>query len=345
MGMAAPILVKPLYRELGLDRSQPLRVSLANTEFEAAASEVKDGDGGLIGLGFEQMFAPRRVEAMLPASLLRDRVLILDHARQRFALKRPEEFRPEGVAVPIALNPDTGLATVDVGVDGETHAFAIDAGSGYTWMRGDTLRNCLAAHPDWRRAEGAVGLANYNMIDFAFEKKGTVARLPQIAIGGATLSDVGVLGTGPVLGSFTDGIVGDLFWDSWQKAAPKPVVGWLGSNVLRNFRLAIDYPNRMSYWLAQRAYDAADLDQPGITLVRRDRRYYVGGIVRPAQGAALEGVMVGDELMGVEAIDAREASKGALLAALHGKPGETKLLTLLRDGASVKIDAPVLDLR
>jgi hypothetical protein len=350
MGMAAPVLSKRFYRELGIDRGHPLRFSVANTEFEIAANVVKDGFDAIGGLTFEQMFAPREVEAMLPASALRDHVLILDYALRTLGIERPGVKKPEGVAIPIALNPETGLAVVDVEVEGEAYPFVIDAGSGYSWMRGDLLSRWLAAHPQWRRAEGAIGRANYNMIDFSFEKKGTVARLPEIAIGKIRLTNVGVLGTGPILGAFADGLIGNFFWDNWQKSAPKPVVGWLGTNVLQNFKLTIDYPNRMSYWKAQGTPDPHDLDQPGVTLVRRDGRYFIGGLVRALNGAQastepISGVQIGDELLAVDDLDAPRAGKGDLLATLHGKPGASKILTLAHEGAITKVEAPVLDLR
>ncbi|MGJ0508795.1 MAG: hypothetical protein ACR652_17040 [Methylocystis sp.] len=256
----------------------------------------------------------------------------------------PGRLAPEGADAPIEIHPQTGLASVDIGVAGAPHAFVIDAGGGYCWMRGQTLAQWLAAAPDWRRAEGAVGPANDNMIDFAFERQGTVARLPEIAIGETALANVGVMGTGPLLGAFGDALVGDLFWDNWQKSASRPVVGWLGANVLRHFRLTIDYANRMSYWRQQSAPDPHDLDQPGVTLVRRDGRYFIGGIVHPARGAPLEGARPGDELIAVDGLSAREGGKGAVLAALHGPPGQSRTLTLSGPGGDRRIEAPILDL-
>jgi hypothetical protein len=349
MGMASPALSKKLYRELGIDRGEPLRFSVADADFEIAANSVRDGFDAIGGLTFDQMFAPRHVEAMLPASALRDYVLTLDYGSRTFGIERPGGKKPEGVAVPITLNPETGLVVVEVTVGGAAYPFVIDAGAGYSWMRGDILRQWLAAHPEWRRAEGSLGPANYNMIDFAFEKQGTVARLPEIAIGQVRLTDTGVLGTGPIWGSFVDGLIGDFFWDNWQKSAPKPVIGWLGANVLQLFKLTIDYPSRISYWKAQRTPDPHDLDQPGINFVRRDDRYFIGGLTRVANGsqasAELEDIQIGDELLAVDDLDARGAGKGDLLAALHGTPGEIRILTLSRAGAITKIRAPVLDLR
>lgn len=343
MGAGRTILSQTLFAELGIDSGRPLRYAMANAEFETGAETVDAEKADFTGLSLEQMFAPRKVDAILSPSLLRDRLIVIDYGRRRLTVATPGTLEPEGVHTPVDLNAQTGLVTIDVDVAGGRDAFVIDAGSGYCWMRGERLKQWLAAAPDWRRAEGAVGRANYNMIDFAFEKQGTVARLPEFAIGEVVLPNVGVLGTGPVLGSFGDSLFGEVFWDNWQKSAPRPIIGWLGANVLRHFKLTIDYPNRMSYWRQQSFSDPHDLDQPGVTLMRRDGRYFISGLVRPARGAQQEDVQIGDELIAIGALNTREAGKEAVLAALHGRPGESR--TLLLSGASKrKVDAPVIDL-
>jgi hypothetical protein len=346
MGMSAPILTEPLYRELAIDRGEPLRVRVGDVALEAAAGEVTGGDGGLAAPSFSHMFAPRAVEAMLPASLLRDHRLVIDYQRRLLAIAPSGDDAPKGVAVPIELNEKTGFATVSAIIAGEPAAFVIDAGSGYSWMRGDALRRWLGAHPNWRRAEGAVGLANNNMLDFAFETEGVIARLPEMAIGPLTLTQVGVLGTAPALGAL-DRLVGDVFWDNWQKSATRPVVGWLGGNALGNYELTIDYPRRMSYWRAQSAPNPHELDQVGVTLVRRDAGYFIGGLIRPfgrAPDSSLAALSPGDELVGVGGLDARGAGKADVLGALAGKPGETRSLRLRRDGRVFETTATVLDL-
>ena len=343
MGMGRTVVSKELHGELGLDRGARLRYLAAGAEFDIGPEAVEVAKEDFTGLSLDQMFSPRKVEAILSPSVLRESALVIDYARRRIAIDAPGRAR-EGVAVPIDLNPETELASVDVEVAGKPHIFVVDAGSGYCWMRGLLLKEWLAAAPDWRRADGAIGRANYNMIDFAFEKQGTIARVPEMIIGGVALANTGMMGTGPLLGGFTDGLVGELFWDNWQKSAAKPVAGWLGANALQNFEITIDYPGRMSYWRRQSPPDPHDLDQPGLTLVRRDGRYFIGGLVRPVHVAPLEGAAIGDELIGVGGLEARAASKEALLLALHGRPGEMRTLRLRGAGGERSLEAPSLDL-
>ena len=344
MGMPYPVLEKNLYRELFPDPRQTLQIEIADVVLQADANTVVNGDGGVATPSFAHLFAPHRVEAMLPASLLRDHVLTLDYKRRNLIIVGTTDEVSAGTAVPISLQPTTGIAAVQVTIDEESAPFVIDAGSGYSWMRGQTLQTWLRSNPQWRRCDGAIGLANNNLLDYDFEKRGTVARIPQMRIGNVTAKDIGILGTGAILGSVADGIFGDFFWDNWQKSAPGYVAGWLGANVLKHFRLTIDYPGRMSYWLLQSDFDPHDLDQPGITLIRDGDRYFVGGLTQPVNAPRLSEASIGDELIGVDNQSVRGASKQAVFAALHGHPGESKVLTLRTQGDEKRVTAAVIDL-
>lgn len=56
---------------------------------------------------------------------------------------------------------------------------------------------------------------------------------------------------------------------------------------------------------------------------------------------ALLDVEIGDELLAIDGLAARGASKDDVLAALHGAPRERKRLTLDRRGARVEADVAV----
>lgn len=170
-------------------------------------------------------------------------------------------------------------------------------------------------------------------------------RIPGLQLGEIELRGVGFLGTAPVLGTLAEGLFGDLFWDNWRKAAPIPVVGWLGANALRDFELTIDFPNRVSYWRRERAPDPTELDQPPITLLRQGERFLIGGVTTTLDGRDVTGVERGDELLAVDDVVARGASKDAVLTALHGAPGEKKRLTLERGGARLAVDVEIRSFR
>jgi len=110
---------------------------------------------------------------------------------------------------------------------------------------------------------------------------------------------------------------------------------------LQGFKLTVDYPNRMIYWLKQTDLDPHDLDQIGLTLKFKDNAYYVAAIATQNGKPTVEGVRVGDKLMRVGEQKLEGAPWGTIFTALHGEPGESRTLVLEREGTQVTIRAKV----
>ena len=342
MGAPAPILSKRLYRELGIDRGHDLAIRLGGLAITVVADSVTDGPGELDGRDlFSLLFAPREVEAVLPAGVLRQFQMVLDPAGRTLTLARPGVLKPVGTPVPVRVNDATGIVTVEANVPGASVPLALDAGAPYTWLRGSTAAAWLRSHPDWYRADGAVGRSNLAMADLGLERSGTVIRLPNLQLGGLVLHDVGALGTGPLLGQAGDAVLGEVFWDTWQKATGGPVAGWIGGNVLGDYRLMVDYPAGMTYWQRQRPADAHDLDGVGLTLVRLGDGYGVGGIAERHGERLVEGVEPGDRLLGVNGTPLEGAAPEHVLTGLSGRPGERRRLELLHGGQHREVEASV----
>lgn len=342
MGTAKAALSVGLRGDLGLDPDGPLRFRFGTVPLELSPDAVDDSPPKIDGEdALPHLFAPYKVEAILPARALTGYRLVLDYPAHRIALAAPGGPRPDGIATPIRLDATTGLAAVDATVDSEPRTFVLDAGASYSWIRGDVATNWISAHPEWVRAEGAVGTSNMGLVDLAFEKRGTLLRLPTVDVGPLHLGDVGALGTAPLLCRLCDEVVGDLFWDGWAKNAPGAVAGWLGGDVLGDFRLTIDYPARTAYWLRQRPAGPRPVDQVGITLVRRGPDYLVGGVVRRDGAATVEGVAEGDRIVAIDGRDPSGAASDDVRTALGGPPGRRHNLTLDRHGTTVEVSAPV----
>jgi hypothetical protein len=162
-------------------------------------------------------------------------------------------------------------------------------------------------------------------------------RVRRLALGALTIENVGVLGTGA--GAKLSGAL-DLF-DWYSKKNAVPVIGWIGGNVLKGYRLTIDYPRRVTYWLKQSNPDAHDLDQLGITLRFDGTAYLVAGIATKNQKPTVEGVVPGDTLVRVGELDLAKATWGAIYDSMHGKPGDSRTLLLGRDGKRVSVDAKI----
>jgi hypothetical protein len=243
-GGGAMTLAPGLRAELG--GRGPVDLTVAGMPVHLAARAVTSAGADY----FAQALGPMPVEAFLPAGALEQFRVTVDYQARTLMLERPSDAPAPGVAVPIHVNPDTGLISVSARIDGQVWPIVLDLGGGYTWLRGNVVRGWLARHPDWRRAEGAAGESNQAMVGFSFEQRGTLARVPFIDLGGVQLRDVGVLGSSPAHASPVEAALDHLFWASWGKAAPEPPLGWLGGAALRDWRVTIDYKNRVSYWRA-----------------------------------------------------------------------------------------------
>jgi hypothetical protein len=129
-------------------------------------------------------------------------------------------------------------------------------------------------------------------------------------------------------------------FDWYSAKAPRPVIGWVGANALKTFRIVIDYPHRTIWWTRQREPDTHDLEQVGVTLEERDG-YVVSGIAERNGRPTVMRVKVGDRLIRVDDLRIADATRGAIFAALHGTPGTVKMLTIQRDGSTLTVPAVV----
>lgn len=125
----------------------------------------------------------------------------------------------------------TGFPRTEIEIAGTKYGVLLDTGASFTMVSEVVLKAWGAAHPDWPRAAGAVGEA--------------------ATLGGQTLETMtlpsGTWGAQP-LPSF--GVVSQregTFERYMSGMMKEPIVGSLAGNVLRRFRLDLDYPNEKLY--------------------------------------------------------------------------------------------------
>ena len=332
MGSPSTILTESLFKELQLDRNRPLTFHVGTISVRVPAAQVTSDPSPPHSVGSDL-----KVEAVLPAGVMQNYVVVIDYRKQTLTFAASGTLKPEGIPVPFHINKETGLIAVDVSINGHTYPITIDNGSAYTWVRQSTAKVWLAAHPDWERGVGAVGPSNMMMAGNGWESSGILLRIADMRIGSLSLKDVGALAAGP--GPPVSGKL-DLFdWYSTKNALP--VIGWLGGNVLKRFRLTIDYPHRTMYWLTQSAPDSHHLDQVGLTLQAKGGDYIVASVATKAGKPTVPNAQPGDKLLRIDALETRHASWGAIYAALHGKPGEVRHLLLQRNGTQLNVPATV----
>jgi hypothetical protein len=330
MGSPDMVLRESLFKDLKLDEGRPLGFNVGALRIEMPAAAVVSEPRAPSSIGSDL-----KVEGILPASVLKNYQVVIDYSRRTLALGRSATFKPQGVAVPFRMNDKTGLISVDMSVDGRSHPITIDNGSAYTWIRQSTARRWLTSHPDWVRGIGAVGPSNMMMSGDVTETSGMLIRMSRVSVGPLVLANAGALAAGP---GTIEGV--DLFdWYSRKNAGP--VIGWIGGNILKAFRITIDYPNHVMYWLKQRDLETHDLDQVGLTLQSERGAFVVAAIATRNGQPTVEGVMRGDKLVRIDGLDTANATWGTLFAALHGQPGERRSLTIERDGRQLVVQAGV----
>jgi hypothetical protein len=323
MGSPSMTLTASLFKKLQIDRNAPLRFRIGELNVEVPAAEVANEGGEPYSIG-----ADLKVEGMLPAGILQKFQVVIDYKKRLLGLARSAVTRPPGISVPFHINQKTGLIAVDALLDGKVYPITIDNGSAYTWVRQSTAKNWLEKHAEWERGVGAVGASNMMMSGDGTETSGLLLRIPQISLGSLILQDVGVLAAGSSR-TFPGNL--DLFdWYSTKNVVP--VIGWIGGNALKAFRLTIDYPNQTMYWLKQSDPDSHDLDQIGLVLRSDHGQYIVAAVAEKNGSPTVEGVSSGDRLIQVGPMKTWKSSWGAIYDAMHGKPGETRMLVLEHDG-------------
>jgi hypothetical protein len=356
MGQGGFVLSNALFRELAPGPGKPVHmmfdtmpIAVDGAAFQpetladnitigfSSSAPTADGSARRDSTVMADFSAPLKVEAILPPGLLQHFTVVFDYAARTMTLAAPGTLTPQGARVPIRVNPMTGFAMVDVDIDGTHHAFVLDNGGSYSGIRDSA--SVLRGHPERLRVIGGIGEANLVMGPSAPEVDAPVVKAPA-TMGTVRLDDFGLLDMGGQ--GMLGGMIGGLFWDRiYSTKAGEPVDGMLGANVMKSFRVTLDYANHASYWLQQAPLDTHDLDQVGLVLVRQKSVVTVVSIAQRNGAPAVTGVEPGDMLLTIDGADTAPMTRGALLAALHGKPGETKHLVLVRDGKRLTVEAPV----
>jgi len=97
----------------------------------------------------------------------------------------------------------------------------------------------------------------------------------------------------------------------------------------------------MTYWERVSDLDPHDLYQVGVTLEKRSDGYFIAEIAQKHGQPTVDAVRVGDRLIQVDDLQLSNATRGAIFAALHGKPGSVRTLVVERDGKRLNVAAKI----
>jgi len=343
LGTPALVLDRKLYEELQVGQGKPVILRVGHLEMKVDSSAVEtDTELGVTGPDGKRTMP---VEAVLSGSVLTNYELVVDYAKRTLMVAQANTLKSTGDAVPCRVNEKTGMVSITTEIDGRPYALAVDTGSAYSWVREDVAEQWTKAHPDWERGKGAVGEANMQSRTGGAQARATILRLPEIKLGSLSLKQVGALGilpeAPPIPPAPGQSKVEGNFFDWYSKKAPETVIGWLGGNVLRGFRLMIDFPRRTTYWERVSDLDPHELDQVGVTLEKQSDGYFIAGIAQKSGKPTVDTVRVADRLIQVDDVVLSSATRGAIFAVLHGKPGEVRMLVVERDGQQLTVPAKV----
>ena len=337
-GGGSMILSESLKGDLGLKRSGPVVNDKGRRVEMVIAPKVRIGGMPLdltgvsvvVPVGSQGEFTPGSgAEGFLPARVLRKYDVVFDYPAREFTMAQLGVLKHRGTAVPSPIGEKSGFPRIEVALDGEKYGFLLDTGAAYTMISETVLAQWRAAHPEWPHCTGAAGAAN--MIGGSFDAKAEMFRIPEMHWGTFNLHGMGVV-------SRPAGI-----FEKWMSnMMPAPIVGAIAGNVLRAFRVEIDYAHGVTYLEKGSDVDEHDLDTVGVIVgARPDGSYIIGGVVRRDGKDTVQGVEVGDKLVRIGNWEVKGATLADVLSALRGRPGETKTIILDRGGKEVTVERTI----
>ena len=236
------ILVEALAKELGIEWGESRNEE--GEEFARAKSvpNVSVGDFSLelnperviVVLKKDNMLpnaAPGQADGMLPGHVISKYHVVFDYPKGTFTIAKPGALESKGDALPMPVSKKSGFPRTEIEVDGEKLGFLLDTGASFTMVSEVLLKRWGEKHPDWPRAKGAVGEA----ATLGGQTLETMT-VPKAKWGTNEIEDLGVTSQGE--GTFEK-------WMSGMMTAP--ITGSLAGNVLKRFRVDLDYPNDKLY--------------------------------------------------------------------------------------------------
>jgi hypothetical protein len=241
-------------------------------------------------------------------------------------LSQPGTLQHVGTPVKLEVNRKTGFARVEIEIGQQTFGFMLDTGAAYTGISRVAMDALIKEHPVWQHSVGAVGAAN--MVGKDFDASNELLRIPEVRWGPFALRNVGMVSR--PAGVYEKTVSGDM---------SKPIIGVLAGNVLRHFRIDLDYAAGLAYLQSDGTDNFADLACVGIIVhVDPDGTVVVSGVSQRDGGPQVVGVNTGDLLLRVDRHEVTGASLALILSYLSGPVGEKKRLTLRRGTKVISVN-------
>jgi hypothetical protein len=310
----------------GRERYAPVNLSQASIGgFPVSLSNSK----AFIHLGARSFDQRHRVEGLLPGKALEPYQVVLDYPKHRFSVASSGCIKHRGVAVDSPFLTASGHPRIVVNVLNQGYGLLLDTGPGATLTRRDLLEFWIAAHPEWSTTTGASGEANVPGGD----GKELLLRVPEMEWGPFHIRDVVVVSRP------------NETYDSIHFETPQAIVGALGGNVLRGFRMEIDYPHGKTYLEQVHQPDANDMNSAGLVLdIDPSNQLLVVSVSATADAATKRNVLPGDVILQIDGKHDNPWTIAGASQQLSGAVGQTRQLSIRRDGLEIHTSVIVVRL-
>jgi predicted aspartyl protease len=236
------LMTEPLAHDLGLRwgavmREQGTALAAVDVSPKASVGELPldlDPKRVFVVVGSDNILpkvAPGHADGLFPGHLLAHYHVVIDYLKGTFTLALPNILTPKGNALPMPVAKSSGFPRTEIDVAGIKYGFLIDTGASFTMVSEVLLKAWGNDHHDWPRQPGAVGEAGTlggTTLETMF--------VPQGHWGANELGEFGVVSQRK--GTF----------ESWMsQVMTAPIVGSLAGNVLKRFRVELDYPHEKLY--------------------------------------------------------------------------------------------------
>ena len=236
------LLTETLARDLGLI------LGASNTEEGQTFATVKNVPAAFVGtfpldlnpkrvavmVGSDNMLpkaAPGRAEGMIPGHILSRYHVVFDYPNATFTLARAGVLTPVGDALRMPVAKQSGFPRTEIDVNGVKYGMLIDTGASFTMVSEALLQALGRDHPEWPRHTGAFGEAA-TLGGMTIE----TMLVPRAMWGSQQLKDLGIVSQRA--GTF------ERYMSGMMTA---PIIGSLAGNVLKNFRVELDYAHQTLY--------------------------------------------------------------------------------------------------
>jgi hypothetical protein len=294
---------------------------------------VKEAKIPLKAVNAAAVMAPgMSAEINLPSSVLRHYDVLIDFPGHKVSIGAPGTIQFRGSSGKVHIDGENGLIQIPSQIENKKYNLALDLGSNFSFLSEELFDKLAATHSDWPHMTGAVGSANMWGLDD--EPKWKLTRVDRLQYGPLFLANVAVA-------EFPKDRM-----DFFSKRAGIATAGLLGSNVLLNYRVGLDYAHSTVYFDIGRLFTFPDFDVIGLVLrPEDDGRYTILGTAdfegKTSVLQGPDGILSGDELFAVNDIPVRGSSMGQVWSMLGGTPGQERRLTIERGGKRFNVAAQV----